>query len=501
MYQEVTGDDILKKTSTAHASAAGVALVTYDYLNGTTAVELVSVCNEKTQPAAMSPKSFFHALNEARLDEVDEVYDDRSHYQQLRDLNSFRAFGEASNFNELAAERIGYGVGSEDVPFLDEIIEFKEGDPKDIRRALFPGELRGFKEIVNETASSEDVLEPVSVEEALTFICSLIPSTATVEEVNNPISIALWLKPELARVSIMLEDYLSVMRDNKEDTDVILQHLNISKVMWKRVKISVARDNVGEDWTCCNRWSIGQREGTIEDESRQNDLNFTKLDQYHEPGERVDGRLLFSEELALAEEKNDLITNSMYYKGGEITNKDKVAKGEPPIFAKPGENRGWSERSVYFLRCASSRDEVFADKLWHILTWPLADVEEGMKKLRADYKASVRSNSEGPLSEKVNGRWRPAPLRGDEALKHLRRVGVGSLKGQPVFPDVSFTEGSTWHKLFLSKKHMDGLESALMWRRGIIRLDVGGTMIEEKFEQTFEGLPREYVMKTYGRKA
>ena len=111
LQQTTAKTGVYIKTSTAHASAAGVALVTHNYLNGVQAVELVSICNEKTLPTNMSRKSFFRALSEGRLDEVDEVTDERSNYKQLQELNKFRAFGESSNFHELSEERLGFGGG------------------------------------------------------------------------------------------------------------------------------------------------------------------------------------------------------------------------------------------------------------------------------------------------------------------------------------------------------------------------------------------------------
>jgi hypothetical protein len=499
--QQKAKDGTPKKTMTAHASSAGVAVITHDYLDGAQAVELVAMHNEAVEGLLIWPQDFFRALSEGRLDEVDEPVE-LTHYEEARQLNKYRAFGESSNFNELAAERIGYGVNSDDIPFVDEIINFADADPKDIRRACFPGELRGFQEL-DSGGAGEDLLEPLTIEEALIFISKMCPDTdVSMDELTNTPSIEMWLKPELERVTNMLIDAFERSRLPKEEMLTILYVLGLTEETWKRIKLSVKRNDVGQPWSCANIHSIGNREGTVEDQSRQNDKMYSKLEQYHNLGERVDGRLLFCEEIELSSQKNDAIYNSMYYQGGEVTNMDDVLKHDAePILAKPGDNKGWSERSVYYMRCAMSRDEVFADKLWHILTWPLDLVEPCMEKLREEYKASVRANSAGPNSEKINGRWRPAPLRGKAAIDHILRTGKGTLAGKVVSKDVNLLVGSTWHKLFLSRKHMDALESALMWRQGIIRLDVAGQKIEERFNQTVQSLPRDYVLSTYGRKA
>lgn len=205
---------------------------------------------------------------------------------------------------------------------------------------------------------------------------------------------------------------------------------------------------------------------------------------------------------------------SMYYKGGEVKNPallDKMMEtmdytaaikqlqklGE---IAKPLENRGWSERSVYFMRCAAARDEVFADKLWHVLTWPIDIVEDAMDDLRSDYKQSVFENRPGPGRQKVDGRWEMAPLVGKAAIDHIVRAGVGTLKGKKINKNVKLYMGQTWHKLLLNKKHLEALEDAILWRKGIIKLSVGDSIIEEEFDQTVSSLPREYVHRTYGSK-
>ena len=256
-----------------------------------------------------------------------------------------------------------------------------------------------------------------------------------------------------------------------------------------RARVTVRRNSLGDAWSYQNKYNIGQRNGTTEDRSRQNDLNYTTQEQYHTIGERVDGKYVLSEELSLAERKNTNLYNSMYYAGGEEKTDGSIAT--------PGENKGWSERSVYFMRCAAERNLVFADKLWRVLTWPLDIVEDCLSDLKDDYKASVRANSAGPKRKKINGIWQAAPMVGDEAIAYMRKA-LGTLKGKKVSKDVTVLLGPTWHKLMLNKKHMDALDEAVLWRRGFAKVNIGGDVVEEEFEQTFEGLPREYVLNTYG---
>jgi hypothetical protein len=521
---EKLADVARKKILTAHASAAGVALITHNYQDGAQAVELACIYGKSKTVSFIWPKEFFKTMDDARLDQIDEEYkEERSSYQELLDLSRFRAFGDTSNFSELAAERVAYDVRNEDVPFMPETVSFNCGkNPKsgktDNRSVVLPGELRGFSEVFNKAATTNDVTEPFSAEEGYDFIVKVFPhhkeNTTFKDDVKHVPTIDLWLRPELVNAVELVEHLLVMMADSGENPGALLVHLQIEEDEWRRAKATVKRDTLAASWCYMNTYNIGAREGTVEDKSRQNDTNFTKQEQYHTLGERVDGRFVLSEELSLATKKNPAIYRSMFYTGGEIKDTklfdeliqlegmDEAAaflelqkRGE---IAKPGENKGWSERSVYYMRCRAGRDEVFAEKLWRILTWPIDIVENCMVALREEYRQSVISNRPGPGRQKLNGRWTEAPLVGKAAIDHIRRVGVGTLKGRQINKDVRLHTGDTWHKLFLNKEHLNALEDAILWRQGTVKLNVGGENIEEKFEQTVASLPREYVLRTYG---
>jgi len=312
----------------------------------------------------------------------------------------------------------------------------------------------------------------------------------TVEEAKA--SVGSWLKPELDRALEVLDASLVAAREYPNGPAELLECLGIEDLEMTRARLTSERGNLGEAWCCNNIWNIGIREGTVDDQSRQNDKNYSTHEQYHTFGERVDGRLLLSEELMLAEEKDSYVYSSMYYSGGE--------EKEDKSIATEGENKGWGERNIYYMRCADTRNELFADKLWHVLTWPMELVESGMNTLRAKYRQSIRENSAGPTSKKVNGRWKPASVSGVDAVKYLRNAGAESLKGHKVSDKLTVTTGSTWHKIMLNKKHMEALEDAIRWRKGIIQLNVGGELTEERFDQTFQGLPKQYVLDTYGKR-
>lgn len=511
------------KTVTAHASQAGVALITHDYSDGVQAVELVCIYNKTSNIEFVWPATFFKAMADTRLDEIDEEYrEEGSHYQELLDLSRFRAFGDSSNFSELAAERVAYDVRNEDVPFMPETVNFNaEGtDTKDDRSVILPGELRGFSEVYDKSSSSEDIIEPMSIEEGFDFILKVFPfhkEDISFQDAHEIPSVDMWLRPEFTKAVELVTTLMSLMEDRNEDPEALLLHLGIDEEEWRRAKTTCKRDILGDDWCYMNHYNIGAREGTVEDRSRQNDNMYTTHEQYHTLGERVDGRLVLSEELGLATRKNPSIYKSMYYSGGEIKNLvhfDKLTKQNGMdeatalkelqrlgMIAKEGENKGWSERSIYFMRCRAGRDELFAEKLWRILTWPLDIVEDCMVQLRADYLKSVQENRPGPGRQKVNGKWTDKPLVGQAAINHIKRVGVGTLKGKKINKDVKLYIGASWHKLFLNKEHMDALEDALLWRQGVVKLNVGGEIIEEKFEQTVASLPREYVFNTYGSKS
>jgi len=503
-----------KSCLTAHAGEAGVSVISHDYSNGGQRAELVTISKPGQETTMIKTKRFFELLDAAVVDygddEEEEDYDaiQRDYYKEMLALNKFRAFGESSNFNELAQEQINYGVRGSEIPFINEVVDLGK-----LGKIEMPGELLGFSEVTNYGASTRD-LEPFTVDEALDFVIKVFSyHEVKAEQFQTSTAVELWLKPRFIDAVEKVIDLQTQLAEMKSHTpEQLLEYLKISEDEFDRAKTTVKRDSLGEAWAHQSFNNIGQRNGTIEDRSRQNDRNYTTQEQYHTLGERVDGKYVLSEELELARRKNDNLYNSMYYTGGEVKDKKQLEnlldsgveyadaiqilmrKGE---IAKPGENKGWPERSVYFMRCAAERNLEFSEKLWHALTWPLDIVEGCLKDLKNEYRDSVRANSPGPHRAQINGRWQAAPMVGEEAISYLKKR-LGSLKGKQANKDLSVMIGPTWHKLILNKKHMEALEEAVQWRRGFIKVNIGGDVVEEEFEQTYEGLPRQYVLDTYG---
>jgi hypothetical protein len=258
------------------------------------------------------------------------------------------------------------------------------------------------------------------------------------------------------------------------------------------------RRNLGSIWSCQGMWFIGERGGTTIGLEAQNDLNFTKFEQLHAPGERIDGKLIFAEELEQARQEDwfDRLFTSTLRVWDETEQKWKLV----PVKAPDGGpiNRGWADRSLYLWRQSHSRGELFAEKLWRILTWPVEWAEAGMVKLRQAYRDNIRSHAPGPGRTCNDGCWENVPLEGTQAIKWLRKRGKGTLAGKMASSKVRVWKGEEWHKNMLNREHMDILEAALRFRQGSIRLLVGADGIEKKEVPTYEGLPKDYVRAKYG---
>jgi len=489
--------------TTAHASDTGVEVIMYVYKDPQLNMQCKSIVIDNIPWVAPI------IANTVQIQETQPLPDEDEYVSDYLRMLGYNHHGDTTNFNELAAERIAYDVRDVDVPFTPESVELGEGS------IILPGELRGFSEVYNSSGQTRESLEPISSSEAIAFICKVF-STHDVESIkaHDELSLQLWIKPTIVAAVELLTSALELMDNRGEVPASLLKHLEISEEEWARVRTSVKRDNVGDPWCYVNTYNVSEKDGTVEDQSRQNDRRYTTHEQYHTLRERIDGKFVISEELGVAARKNIAIYNSMYYKGGEIKNQKmfdslrdsghshaaakKVLMGLGLIATK-GENKGWSERNVYYMRCAASRDEECAEKLWHVITWPLDIVEDAMVRLRARYKQSVMENRPGPGRAKINGAWTTKPYVGSEAVTYIKGKGVGGLKGKVMNKNFTLTIGDTWHKLFLSKKHMDILEDALLWRQGVKRTVVDGKVVDVPFNQTVESLPRDYVIATYSR--
>ena len=230
------------------------------------------------------------------------------------------------------------------------------------------------------------------------------------------------------------------------------------------------------------------------------------------PGERIDGKLMLSDELASIPTHRKLTSyfDAHYYRGGEIKDmraferllkegRDKhtairILRKQGKI-AKPGENRGFAEHRLYMRRVKQERDARFATALWRMLTWPKQLLGPLMEEVEKRYKQSVRQCAPGPERERINGRWQAAPMSSYDSILHIS-ANPGTLK----YPsrNIRLMFGPHWHKLFLNKGHIDQLRETYNWRMGKVRVNIGGETVEETFDNQLEGLPIDYVLKTYG---
>ena len=353
-------------------------------------------------------------------------------------------------------------------------------------------ELRGYREVENPAGVKGELLEPITYEEALKFLKFFTDDDIELSDEELRRNASTWLQPSLEQLVETLTELIDAGMFNWDTAAESLgrDDFDFSEDDWRRLKISVERDNIGGDWCYQSPHGIGIREGVTTEQARQNDELYSKLDQHHAPGERVDGKLIFSEELKLAESVN--LFDSLFDRRSEAPDKDKHGKPCPAV-------RTWSDQNLYMRRCSQERNERFAETLWRILTWPIEVIDETMPALRDKYKQSVRANAPGPRRERIGGTWRAAPLTGEAAFAHLRKR-PGTLKGKVMSKQVRVHTGHTWHKLRYNKDHMKALEDAYLWRQGIIKVRIGDDVVEEKFENTMESLPLSYIRKTYGEK-
>ena len=471
-----------KFTHTAHASADGVAMLLHQDNDQGHRTEIISINRYGKDPAFAWSEQLNHQSVFAEL-EAKPMVEEESFYEEARKLSNLQAFGHYATFSELAEENINYTVLDSDIGFVEETIDLGNG-----RKVTLPGELRGIRELKSKNGG--DLLEPVTVDEALAFIQNVFCSYLDVTPEQAEKSLDFWLIPTLKHAVQFFEEQQELFATMKQvRMQNVYELYKISEEDFRRMKISAQNENVGAPWSWQANHCIGERESVVLEQARQNDVNYTKQDQYQLPEDLVDGKPLFEREYELS--KNMNLFDSLYYRGGEL--KPDGSR------AKPGENRGSSEYARYLRRCSQRRDELFADKLWKILTWPLPLAEAGMKQLRKAYRNSVKECSPGPQREMVDGRWQTVPLVGDAAVNWIRRRGKGTLAGKRVSKNIQLHTGESWNNLILTKKHMDSLEEALLWRKGIVRTTVDGQTIEETFNQNFEGLPYDYVVRTYGK--
>lgn len=408
---------------------------------------------------------------------------------------------EKVSVQELAEADVAYDIVSEDKPFILETLEWWDNTLGSMTIEV-DADLRGF----HSTFIPEATLwEPLLEEEALEFIVAVLaqrscpgehPSNSHRQQAIE--SIRYWgeslslqgVVHRGERIYSMLGACWMMVPDEK----LFAVKERYSEEDWSRIRASVRRNNIGAAWShdtvdCIlgkdgrvkftkTLYFIGERLGVTVGREQQNDLDYTKFEQYHQPGERIDGHLLFGEALQQAAQE-DWFTR-MY-------DSEKVAPDKGPA------NRQSSEYGLYLWRQSHSRGEMFAEKAWRFLTWPLPLVEEGMTRLKRLYNESCRDNAPGPGRHWRDGRWHNVPLEGEAALTWLR-AAPGTLAGRSILlNEVRVWKGEEWHKNCLNKTQFGALCDIFEHRMG--RTIAAGQL------PTYDGLPVSYIIQRYGTPA
>lgn len=245
------------------------------------------------------------------------------------------------------------------------------------------------------------------------------------------------------------------------------------KGIWRRIKNAAVRQNVSDNWSYQDRWFFGEREGITHSQAEQNDVQFTKLEQYEDDD-------LHSQ---LEKARSTNLYKELFYQGGEELSASRRGDGEEKrTRAKRGENRQHAEFNRYLWRKSHSRGEEFAKALWKVLTYPLTAVEkylvdeEGREGgvLRKKYNDSVKQAAPGPGRKNVGGKWLNTPAEGALAVLELKRRGFDATKlsrpkrGNKSLPislkGVRFHKGAQWECIWIDSEQMKTLEEAIKWR-------------------------------------
>jgi hypothetical protein len=318
---------------------------------------------------------------------------------------------------------------------------------------LSSGELRGFG--VNEDTEVR-LFEPVTAEEALDIITAVLGDTkVTYKEAKH--NLDSWTTPTL-------ESAIEAFDQKQEELEKIgksaLTFYKLDSELVTRARVSIARGHTGRSWSHDGLYSIGERDGVTTEQSRANDDNIKKIDQFSHRWERNNnGELDFDAELELSRALNLF----------------------DQLYRRDGTNLGWSDRSLYYWRKSHEREERMYRTLRSIQTWPTEWLSQGMDRARQMFKQSVQDCSPGPKKVRdENGVWHNLPLEGEKAVYAIRESGVSSFKGKRASRRIKFHKGERWHKLFLTRKQMDTLERVYQER------------IDNK---QYHGLPRAYFNK------
>ena len=404
---------------------------------------------------------------------------------------------EKVNHRELTKANISYDIVSEDNSFTREHLEWWDSE-NGLVVVEVVGELRGIKEF---EVPNPVLHEPLTEPEAIEFIASVF-SPEWCSRNQEPLDDEEFAA--LAKLTTQTLDMLSKMDDDLVTrTQMVTRRAKLNRLLqmaweaqednpskalyarfegeWNRIRACVKRESIGGDWSFSGRYFIGEREGVIYDQTMQNDIKFTKQEQFHQLGERIDGKFVHSEELWRARYGFDPVFSQMF--GGYVRNKeDKWVEVQRAPDGGVG-NRGNTGQRLYLRRRAQARAELCLERVWHILTWPKEWLELVMEGIRDAYRNSIRENAPGPGRRRIESQWLNVPLEGDRAIAWIRERGVGTLAGRKVHPEIKAEKGESWHKTILNRDHLAALEEAYKWR----------------MEKGYDGLPQEYVKEEYLR--
>lgn len=420
-----------------------------------------------------------------------EEEDEKNEVEELLANNNY--LGRTTNFNELAQSGVGYSVGepsgsssyeeeeNEEDKLLDDIFEIetlswldKEGNKV---TELMQGEVRGLHQ--GPAASPNQNIEPLIVREAAELL-DAINKTKHGEETDMALkaSVHSLLMPSLRRLLHKLEDYEEAMYNHNwnlgkyiTNSDGTMSAPEVKRVdkwaglrglfnknkqmtnfeeskyldyMMSRLKLTVRDNSLGGQWAHQDRYSMGARIGITDIIKELSVQNRTKQQQYTD-----DDFILLEKEILDREPLPKYI----------------LEKQGNQLFDKDGQNRGWGDKSRYFWRCSSDREQRFIKLQMYIMRAPLEDLKkffDGSNSLIfKKYSKSIKRCAPGPDSMYKEGRYTSAPLIGQSAVDILVSKGF---KKEVLHRNVKFHRGEEWHKIWLKKEHVQYLQQMVAKR-------------------------------------
>jgi hypothetical protein len=232
--------------------------------------------------------------------------------------------------------------------------------------------------------------------------------------------------------------------------------------IFRRLEATLANNSLDKEWCYTSRWQAGTGEPVVLDRAVQNDIDFTREEQYLQPGEidpetkKLDFHYLLQDAI-----KNPLQLFDLFYRGGE-----KIRRFDDTIrIAKQGEHRAWGDWHHYLAKCRHTKAKEFEQAAWQLLTMSRGDVKNTINSFWRRYNASVKQARPNFSSEQdEQGKWHNPPLVGVVAVTEIRRRGVGTLAGRKARKDIKFQKGPTWHKIWLERIQMEALQKVADWR-------------------------------------